>query len=51
MLGALSHAVVHMVTFRCDDPVVPLDVLELDVEVSLAAHGDIITTTQRPLPE
>lgn len=51
MLGALTHAVVHMVAFRCDDPVVPLDVLELDVEVSLAAHAHIFTTTQRALPE
>lgn len=51
MLGALTHAVVHMVAFRCNDPVVPLDILELDVEVSLAAHAYIVATTQRALPE
>ncbi len=51
MLGALTHAVVHMVAFGRNDPVVPLDIFEFDVEVSLAAHGYIITTTQRALPE
>lgn len=51
MLGALAHAVVHVVTFRCNDPVVPLDIFELDVKVSLAAHGDIVATAQRALLE
>lgn len=51
MLEALTHAVVHMVAFRCNDPVMPLDILELDVEVFLAAHSHIITTTQRALSE
>lgn len=51
MLGALTHAIVHMVAFRSNDPVVPLDILELDVEVSLAAHAYIVTTTQRALPK
>lgn len=51
MLGALAHAVVHMVTFGCNDPVVPLDILELDIEVSLAAHSNIFTATQWSLPE
>lgn len=51
MLEALTHAVVHMVAFRCNDPVMPLDILELDVEVSLAAHSYIVTTTQRTLSE
>lgn len=51
MLEALTHAVVHMVAFRCNDPVMPLDILELDVEVSLAAHSYIFTTTQRALSD
>lgn len=51
MLGTLTHAVVHMVAFGCDYPVVPLDIFELYVKVSLAAHGYIFTTTQRALPE
>lgn len=51
MLGALPHAVVHMVAFGCNDPVMPLDILEFDVEVSLAAHAYIVTTAQRALPE
>lgn len=51
MLGALTYAVVHMVAFGCNDPLIPLYILELDVEVPLAAHGYIITTTQRALPE
>lgn len=51
VLGALTHAVVHVVTFRGDDPVVPLDILELDVELSLAAHGDVFAAAQRTLPE
>lgn len=51
MLEALTHAVVHMVAFRCNDPVVPLDILELDVEVSLAAHSYIFTTTHGALTE
>lgn len=49
VLGALAHAVVHVVTFRSDDPVVPLDILELDVELSLAAHGDVLAAAQRAL--
>lgn len=51
MLGTLTHAVVHMVAFRCDYPLIPLDILELDVEVSFAAHSYIVTTTQRALPD
>lgn len=51
VLRALTHAVVHVVTFRCNDPVVPLDILELDVELSLAAHGDVLTAAERALPE
>lgn len=51
VLRALAHAVVHVVTFRRDDPVVPLDILELDVELSLAAHGDVLTAAQRALPQ
>lgn len=51
VLWALTHAVVHVVTFRCDDPVMPLDILELDVELSLAAHGDVLATAQGALPE
>lgn len=51
MLGALTHAVVHVVAFRCNDPVVPLDILELDEELFLAAHADDVAATQRALPE
>lgn len=51
VLRALTHAVVHVVTFRRDDPVVPLDILELDVELSLAAHGDVLAAAQRALLE
>lgn len=51
VLRALAHAVVHVVAFRRDDPVVPLDVLELDVELSLAADGDVLAAAQRALPE
>lgn len=51
VLRALTHAVVHVVPLRRDDPVVPLDVLELDVELSLAAHGDVLATAQGALPE
>jgi len=51
MLGALTHAVVHMVAIRCNDPVIPLDILELDVEFSLAAHTYIVTAMQRALPD
>lgn len=51
MLWTLSHAIVHMVAFWCNDPVVPLDILKLDVEVSLAAHGHVVTTTQRALSD
>lgn len=51
VLRALAHAVVHVVTFRRDDPVVPLDILELDVKLSLAAHGDVLAAAQRALPE
>lgn len=51
MLGALTHAVVHMVTFRCNDPVMPLNIFKLDVEFSLTAHGDVVVTTQWALPD
>lgn len=51
MLGALTHAVVHMVALGSDDPVLPLDILELDVEVPLTAHGYIIAAAQRALPQ
>lgn len=50
MLRALTHAVVHVVALGRDDPLVPLDVLEFDVEVSLAAHGYLVTAAQRALP-
>lgn len=51
VLGALTHAVVHVVPFRGDDPVVPLDIFELDVELSLAAHGDVVAAAQGALPD
>lgn len=51
VLRTLTHAVVHVVPFGRDDPVVPLDVLELDVELSLAAHGDVLAAVQRALPQ
>lgn len=51
VLGALTYAVVHMVTFRSNDPLVPLDILELDVEFSLAAHAYLVPTSQRALLE
>lgn len=51
VLGALAHAVVHVVALGRNDPVVPLDVLELDVEVFLAAHADVLGAAQRALPE
>ena len=51
VLRTLAHAVVHVVALGRDDPVLPLDVFELDVEVPLAAHGDVVPAPQRPLPQ
>lgn len=51
MLEALTHAIVHMVALRCNDPVIPLDIFKIDVEFSLTAHTYIFTTTYRALPE
>lgn len=44
MLWALAHAVVHVVALGRDDPVLPLDVSELDVKVFLTADTDVVTT-------
>lgn len=49
VLWALAHAVVHVVALGRDDPVLPLDVTELDVEVLLAAHALVLSTTQGAL--
>lgn len=49
MLRALAHTIVHVVALWCDDPVLPLDILELDIEVLLAADADVITAAQRAL--
>lgn len=51
VLGTLARAVVHVVALGRDDPVAPLDVLELDVEVPLAAHGHVLAAAQGALPE
>lgn len=51
VLGALSHAVVHVVAFGRNDPLVPLDILELDVQLSFAAHGHLVAAAQRALPD
>ncbi|KAL7891658.1 hypothetical protein AOLI_G00011340 [Acnodon oligacanthus] len=51
MLRALAHAVVHVVALGCNDPVLPLNVSELDVEVFLAADADVVTTAQRALAQ
>lgn len=51
VLGTLAHAVVHVVALWRDDPVAPLDVLELDIEVPLAAHGHVLAAAQGALSE
>lgn len=47
MLRTLTHAVIHVVALWRDDPVLPLDVTELDVEVFLTAHAGVLATLQR----
>lgn len=51
MLRALSHAIVHVVALGRYDPVLPLYVAELNVEVFLAAHAHVITAPQRALAQ
>lgn len=51
MLGTLAHAVVHVVALRRNYPLVPLDILEFDVKVFLAADRDVFATVQRALPD
>lgn len=49
MLRTLTDAVVHVIAIGGDDPLIPLDVLEVDVQVSLAADGHIFPTSQGAL--
>lgn len=51
VLRALTHAVVHVVALGCDDPVLPMNVTKLDVEVFLAADAGVVAASQRALAQ
>lgn len=51
VLRTLTHAVVHVVTLGRNDPVLPMYVSKLDVEVFLAADAGILATPQRALAQ
>lgn len=50
MGGTLALAVVGVVTGRSNNPVVPANVFEVDVELPFAAHADFAVALQPSLP-
>lgn len=49
MARAFTLTVVGVVASRCNDPVVPANVFEIDIELTLAAHTNLAVTFQATL--